>query len=177
MECLLRAVPADGHVAPSPSAPVGAIHEEQCAGRPLTRLHNCKILLTNELGDRFGDRNEERLRGVPSSDLAELQRSLTVGTRDDLHVGSVAFEEAIQGTELIGRLARERPTHVLVNVLPEPFPQLSCLPRKLVHVVGRRVRAQRLEIRLRDERRLVQPRQQAFAILEPVNDRLDRRGC
>ena len=176
MDCLLRAVPADGHAAPSPPTPVGAIHEKQRTDCPFTRLHIRKILLADELGDRFGDRNEERLGGVPSSDLAERQRSLTLGTRDDVPVGAVAFQEAIHGTKLVNRLARQRPTHVLANELPEPFPQLSCLARVLIQVVGRRVCCERFEIRLRNEPRLAQPRQQTFVILDPVDDRIDWRS-
>jgi hypothetical protein len=160
----------------SPNHTVGAIYEEQCTGRPFTRLHIRKILLTDELGDRFGDRNKKRLRGVPSSDLAELQRSLTVGRGDDLPVGSVAFEEAIHGTKHVDRLARRWPAHVLVNEMPEPFSQLSCLASELIQVVWRRAGSQHFEIRLRNEHSPAQPRQQAFAILDPVDDRIDRRG-
>jgi hypothetical protein len=53
---LLGAIPADGHAAPPPCMPACPIHEQQHAVVSLASFHVCEILVADQIGHCFRDR-------------------------------------------------------------------------------------------------------------------------
>src|SRR5262249_12746387 len=73
MGCLFGAIAARRHTAPSSSAPSGAIDEQECAAKALAGLHVGEILLAHEPGQRFANRQQQRLRRSPAPQRLQRQ--------------------------------------------------------------------------------------------------------
>ena len=74
MRCLLRAIPTDGHAAPSSSVAASAIDKEKRAGGTLAGLHLRQILPTDQVSHGARDWEQQSIRRAPAP--LELPREL-----------------------------------------------------------------------------------------------------
>jgi len=124
----LRAVAANGHAAPAPGVAAGFVQEEQTAYVAFARLDIGEILLGDEPGHRFRNRDQERLSGPPLSLLhhAEGRRAaLTVRAQGDLAVALIAREDPVDRFQVLERSGRQRLASMLMDEGPEPFAQAA----------------------------------------------------
>src|SRR4029077_6544406 len=87
----------------------------------------------------------------------------------------VTLQEPIQRTQLVQRLGRERPAHMLANEASEPLAQSSSLIGNLVQFTGHRSRLQLVLCVRWHKLGLSQPPQEAIARVEPVHGCIERR--
>ena len=66
MRCLLRAIPTDGHAAPSSSMATSAIDKEKRAGGTLACLHLRQILPTDQVSHGARDWEQQGIRRAPA---------------------------------------------------------------------------------------------------------------
>src|SRR3954467_19335 len=171
---LLRAIAAERHAAPPPCPATRMVGKEKRAGRSFAGLHVRKIFRTNKLGQRLADRGEQGFGRAPSADRLKLKRLVLWPGIDPLE-GVIALQQTIQRLKPGKTLRRQRTPLVLAHKASEPLAQAPRLIGDLVEFTRKCLRPNALEYIGGGEPRLAPPVQQAVAVIDPVDRRIDRR--
>src|SRR5580693_10542401 len=86
----------------------------------------------------------------------------------------VTLQQPVQRPQFDECLGRKRPAHMLANETSEPLAQSTSLVRHLVQFTRHRSRPQLIQRIRWNKLGLSQPPQEAIAVVEPVNRRIDR---
>ena len=69
------------------------VGEKEGAGRPLTGLHLRKVLRADEIGQRLGDGEQQRVEVAPATPGLALEAPWARRRKDDAAKGFVALEQ------------------------------------------------------------------------------------
>jgi hypothetical protein len=170
---LFRAIAADRHAAPATGVAAGMVGEQQGARRSFASLDVREVLIADKFRKGCTDRLQQRLGGSPAPRRVQSEGPIATTLKRDLGEGFIASKKAIQWFKVLQVIGAQGFSSPAFNKAPEPFPQAPSLGRDAVQFTEHGLGAQARQLFGVNQLRLAQPIEQALAIGDPINRRID----